>query len=161
MGILQLLGLPTLPTHGAQSDRGKSIGNDGRTGRLARAAEDWRQTHVQADERIATLKESVKSHYASSHPKLCLAIEKSMVKLDDILNKVDQRLADSLSAASNATNEAARNAELKNAKTVLAGYIAYVKSQPLIDHLDRNPLVKIELKRLLIGGLSNAAKDIR
>jgi hypothetical protein len=83
------------------------------------------------------------------------------LKLDEILDNVDHRLADSLAHASNAADDRARDAELANAKSILTEYIGYLKGEPLVAHMDQNPWkVKIDLKPLLIGGLTTAAKAI-
>lgn len=78
-----------------------------------------------------------------------------------VLDNVDHRLADSLVNASRAADDSARKAELKNAKSILAEYIGYMKSEPLVAHMDQNPFnVETDLKALLIGGLTSAAKAI-
>ena len=157
MGLLDVLGLPLAAQKAAE---GGAAGK-AKTERLARAAEEWRKTHGQANLRIASLKEAIQSHYADGHPELVQAVEQGLVKLDDILDNVDHRLADSLAHASDAPDDRARDAELKNAKTILTEYIGYIKGEALIAHMDQNPWkVKVDLKTLLVGGLTNAAKAI-
>jgi hypothetical protein len=163
MSLLQALDLPPRPPPGA----GKA-GADAKTGaaagkpeKLSQAGEMWRGTHRQASERIAALKASIKSHYAGGHPELHKEIDKGLVKLDAILNNVDHRLADTLAKAGKATDEGARQAELKTAKALLMQYAGYVKAEPLIAHIDANPFgVKTDLKPLLAGGLTDAAKAV-
>jgi NurA-like 5'-3' nuclease len=129
--------------------------------KLAQASEAWRRTHGQANERIAALKAAVKSHCADAHPELRQEIEKGLVKLDEVLDTVDHRLADSLATAAHAADETARKAELKSAKAILTEYINYVKSEQLVAHVDQNPFnVKTDLKGLLVAGLTSAAKAI-
>ena len=157
MSLLQILGLPPPPVRGAKpaSTRGP------KAGKLSQAAETWRQTHRQADERIAALKASVQSHYSDGHPELLKGIEQGLVKLDEVLDNVDHRLADALADASKTADDSARQAELEKAKAILAEYIGYMKSEPLVAHIDQNPFkVKTDLKALLIGGLTHAAKAI-
>lgn len=132
-----------------------------KTDKLFQASEAWRQTHRQANERITSLKAAVKSHCADAHPALLQEIEKGLVKLDEVLNTVDHRLADSMANAGKAVDDSAQKAELKNAKSILTEYISYVKSEPLVAHADQNPFnVKTDLKALLVAGLSKAAKAI-
>ena len=129
--------------------------------KLVQASEAWRRTHGQANERIAALKAAVKSHCADAHPALLQEIEKGLVKLDEVLNTVDHRLADSMANAGKAVDDIAQKAELKSAKAILTEYISYVKSEPLVAHMDQNPFgVKTDLKTLLVAGLTNAAKAI-
>jgi hypothetical protein len=162
MGLLQALGLPRSPAvAGAASSGGGAAAGKAKTEKQSKAAETWRQTHRQADQRIATLKAAIKSHYADGHPELVQAVEQGLVKLDEVLDNVDHRLADSLAHASNTADDRERDAELKNAKAILTEYIGYMKGDPLVGHIDQNPWkVKIDLKPLLIGGLTHAAKAI-
>jgi hypothetical protein len=165
MSLLQALKLPPLPQQASQPAPTKSVAEAKtaapavKTERLSQAAEAWRQTHGKANEQIMALKQSVKAHYAGGHPELLQEIEKGLVKLDEILNNVDHRLADSLANAGKAADDDARKAELKTAKSLFMEYVNYVKSEPLIAHIDGNPFgVKTNLKALLAGGLTDAAK---
>lgn len=132
-----------------------------KAGKHSKAADAWRHTHGQANTQIKALKQAVKAHCADAAPALLQEIDRGLAKLDDILDTVDHRLADSLAKAGEAADETARAAELKNAKAIFAEYIAYVKNEPLVAHIDDNPFhVKTGLKALLIGGLADAAKAI-
>ena len=168
MGLLQVLDL-SVPR--ARADRGTPAANGGapaaaappaRSGKaLDDAVASWLQTHRIACERIAALKASAKAHYAPSHPELLPAIEQGLQKLDAVMNNVDHRLAHSLASAGKAADEAARKAEMKRAKAILAEYIAYVNGESLVAHIDSNPFgVKTGLKGLLVAGLTSAAKVI-
>ncbi|MGH8261918.1 MAG: hypothetical protein ACRET4_00445 [Steroidobacteraceae bacterium] len=140
---------------------GKSASVAAQIDRLLVAAEAWREVHRQADERIAALKSAVKAHYAGRHPALVKEIELGLAKLDGVLDIVDHRLADTLASAGAAKDDAARKAELSHVKTIIAQYITYVKSEPLVAHMDNNPFgVKTDLRTLLAGGLAGAAKAI-
>lgn len=156
MSLLQVLKLS--PPKGAE---GKTAVPAQKAQKLSQAADAWRQTHAQADERIATLKQTIQSHCAGAHPALLDEIDKGLGKLDGVLDAVDHRLADSMASAGTAADDAAHEAELKNSKALLTEYINYVKSEPLIAHVDQNPFgVKTDLKALLVGGLTQAAKAI-
>jgi len=167
MSLLQVLKLPRLPDRGQASAPardaadGKSVVPASKTEKLSLAAASWRETHGQANERISALKASVKAHYGGEHPALLQQIEQGLARLDEVLDKVDHRLADSLAHAGKAADDSARKAELDNAKAILAEYIAYVKSEALVAHVDQNPFgVKTELRALLAAGLTDAAKAI-
>jgi hypothetical protein len=168
MSLLQALNLPESP---ARTGRASATGARGRPSpapaaaakqaRLSQAAAGWHAIHLQADERIEALKAAIKAHYAEAHPALLKEIERGVGKLDNVLDNVDQRLADLLLNASKAGSDAARAAELKDAKALLAQYIGYVKSEPLVAHIDRNPFgVKTDLRVLLVTALTDAAKAI-
>ena len=168
MSLLQALNLPPLPNRAGVSAAVATQANDGQNAasaqkreRLTQAADGWRQVHRQADERIDALQAAIKAHYAAAHPALLLEIEKGVGKLDGVLDNVDHRLADVLVSAGKAGDDGARKAELANARTLLAQYINYVKSEPLIAHMDQNPFgVKTDLRTLLATGLTVAAKAI-
>ena len=169
MSLLQALKLPPPPSPAGSRQAtsrkaagGKTAAPGPRAERLSQAAEAWRQTHRQANERIAALKRSVKAHCADAHPALLQEIDKGLVKLDAVLSTVNHRLADSLASAGKAADASARKAELKSAKSVLTEYVNYVKAEPLVAHMDQNPFgVKTDLMALLVGGLADAAKAIR
>jgi hypothetical protein len=153
MSLLQLLKLPPLP-------RSPPVAPS-KPQRLEQAAASWRQTHRQADERIEALKSAIKAHYAGAHPELLQEIEKGAAKLDGVLDNVGRRLADMMANAGKAGDDGARKAELQNARALLTEYIVYVKSEPLIAHMDANPFgVKMGLRALLAAGLTDAAKAI-
>ena len=112
------------------------------------------------EKNIEEVKKAVKGHYAHEHPDLVKQIHEGLEKLDGIMEKLDHRIADALAKAHAAKDEAARKAELKNAKVILADYIQYVKSEPLVAHVDKNPWVKVDLKKTLIDTITHMAQSI-
>jgi hypothetical protein len=127
---------------------------------LAKAPTVWRNMQDIVEKNLEEVKKAVKGHYAHEHPDLVKQIHEGLLKLDGITEKIDQRVADTLAKAQAAKDEAARKLELKNAKTILAEYIKYVKSEPLIEHVDKNPWVKIDLKKTLIDTITHMAQSI-
>jgi hypothetical protein len=128
---------------------------------LATAPEVWHGTRDILATNIAELKKGILAHYGSEYPEVLAAIQDILKKLGVILEKLDHRLADSLEAANGASDPAARAAELKNSKAILTEYIMYVKSEPMIDHIDSNPFgVDTKLRQVLMGALTHMAKSI-
>ncbi|MEO8427420.1 MAG: peptidoglycan-binding domain-containing protein [Verrucomicrobiota bacterium] len=128
---------------------------------LANAPMVWHSTRNILNTNIEELKKGVRAEYGPEDPELLKQIDDSMVKLSGILGKLDTRLADSLAKANAAGNDAARKAELKIAKTILIDYLKYVKSEPLIAHMDSNPFgVKTNLKQVLTDSLTHMAQAI-
>jgi hypothetical protein len=128
---------------------------------LATAPAVWRGTQEILATNLAELKKGILSHYGNEHPDVLKEIEEQLNKLGAILDKLDHRLADSLADAHAARDDAARVAELKNAKGILTDYITYVKSEPLIAHVDANPFgVDTKLKQVLMDALTHMAKSI-
>ena len=128
---------------------------------LAKAPVVWHSTRKILNTNIEELKKGVRAEYGPEDPELLKQIDESMVKLGGILGRLDTRLADSLSKANASANGAARKAELKNAKIILSDYIKYVKSEPLIAHMDSNPFgVQTNLKKVLMDSLTHMAQAI-
>jgi hypothetical protein len=128
---------------------------------LAKAPEAWHQARNGIEASIKQLKTAIRNEFAKEAPELIADIEKNMSKLDGILDKLDRRLADSLDKARAAKDAAARSAELRNSKSLLADYIKYVKAEPMIAHIDSNPFgVKTNLKQTLTTSLTQMAQAI-
>jgi hypothetical protein len=130
------------------------------TATLAKAPQVWHIMRRVADNNVGVLKKAIKGHYADQHPELLKQIDEALKKLDDVVSKLDDRIADSLTKAHAAPDEGARKAELKQAKGILKEYIQYVKAEPLIAHIDKNPWVKIDLKKTLSETLTHMAQSI-
>ena len=70
-------------------------------------------------------------------------------------------MSQALRKADAQSDAAARANELKNAKAILADYIGYVRSEPLIAGIDANPFgVQIDLKTRLTDSLTKMALAI-
>ncbi|MEO8079508.1 MAG: hypothetical protein ABI641_03195, partial [Caldimonas sp.] len=132
-----------------------------RSPELARAPQDWEGTRDLLQTNIDALKKAVKAQVAGQGDELVDEIDGNLQKLDRILGKLDRRLAASLAAAGEARSASGRDAALKDAKGILTEYIRYVRSEPLIDHLDNNPFgVKTDLKATLSKSLTQLARAI-
>jgi hypothetical protein len=129
-------------------------------GELSAAPAVWHGTRDILEKNIGALKSAVVAHYGREHVDF-EEIEAGVGKLDGILENLDAELAESLTRAHSATDDAARKAELKNAKSILTGYMNYVKSEPLIAHIDSNPFgVDTNVKKVLVGALTHMAQAI-
>ena len=168
MSLLKALNLPVPPALAAAAPKkpadaaaaGAKAAPSAQGGRLLEAAAAWRQTHGEAAARVAALKAAVKSQCAAEPAALVKAIDTGLLKLDTVMKKVDHRLADALTTAGHA-DAAGRGSELEKARTIVAEYIDYVKGEPLVALIDRNPFgAKTGLQALLAGGLAKAAKAI-
>jgi hypothetical protein len=128
---------------------------------LASAPQEWDGTRETLQRSINELKRAVQSQIADEGDELVDEINGQLQKLDRILGKLDRRLADSLANAAATRDAAGRREALDESKAILAEYIRYVNSEPLIDHLDRNPFgVKTELKATLSSSLTKLARAI-
>ena len=128
---------------------------------LAEAPEAWQQTQREIAKGVEQLKSAIRTSFADEAPDLIAQIDASLGKLDGILDRLDDRLSGALRRAHEATDPTARARELKDAKAILADYIAYVKSEPLIEGIDANPFgVRIDLKARLTSTLTHMAVAI-
>jgi len=147
------------PTQAAAGAAASAAGAKPPSPALAKAPNDWRQARNNIEKSITQMKTAIRKEFAGEAPELIADIEKNMSKLDGILDKLDARLADSLDKARSAKDAAARAAELRNSKTLLADYIKFVKAEPLIAHIDSNPFgVKTNLKQSLTTSLTELAR---
>lgn len=128
---------------------------------LGQAPEVWHGTRGLLDHNIEVLKRAISAEYAREHPDVIAAIDNSVVKLDVILERLDHRLGEALARAHAASDQAARNSELKAAKTILSEYLVYVKSEPLIGQIDANPFgVQTRLRQVLSDSLTHLAQAV-
>lgn len=174
MSLLQALNLPVpaslasaapkpadATTADAKASPSGKAGPSAKAGKLLEAAEGWRKIHGEAQARVEALKTAVMAQCADSPPPLLQAIDKGLLKLDAVLKTVDTRLADALAGAGDAADAAAMKSALAKARALVAEYGSYVKGEPLVAHMDRNPFgTKPGLQALLADGLAKAAKAI-
>ena len=128
---------------------------------LGRAPQIWHGTRDILDHNIKELKRAIRQEYSNEHPTLLAEIDQNVQRVDVILEKLDARLAHTLERAGAAKDAAQRKAEVASAKAIVADYIAFVKSEPLIDHVDKNPFgVNAQLRKTITDSLTHMIKSI-
>ncbi len=128
---------------------------------LARAPLVWHGTRNILDHNINELKRAIRQEYASEHPTVLAEIDQNVQRVDVILEKLDVRLAQTLERAGATKDAAKRKAEIASAKTIIADYIAFVKSEPLIEHIDKNPFgVNAQVRKTITDSLTHMIKSI-
>lgn len=128
---------------------------------LVKAPDVWNQTRREIATSLGQLKAAVRKEFAEEGKDLVAEIDGNMQKLDRILETLDDKLTDALAKANAATTSGARSTELQRAKTLVTNHIKYIKSEPLIAHIDSNPFgVKTNLKQLLTERLTRVAQAI-
>ena len=101
------------------------------------------------------------SHCADSPAPLLQAIDKGLLKLDAVLKTVDHAPGGFAGQRRQRGRRRRQKSELAKAKAIVTEYVNYVKGEPLVAHMDRNPFgAKPGLQALLADGLSKAAKAI-
>jgi len=128
---------------------------------LAKAPNAWEGTRDLLKGNIDALKEAVQAQIGDEGDDVIDEIEGHLQKLDRIFVRLDKRLGASLAYATEARDAAGRKAALQESKAILADYIRYVRSEPLIEHLDNNPFgVDTDLKATLLKSLTQMARAI-
>ena len=128
---------------------------------LGRAPQVWHGTRDILDHNIKELKRAIQQEYSNEHPTLLKEIDQNVQRVDVILEKLDVRLAQTLERAGAAKDAAQRKAEVASAKAIVADYISFVKSEPLIDHIDKNPFgVNAQLRKTITDSLTHMIKSI-
>jgi hypothetical protein len=128
---------------------------------LVQAPQAWDGARELLETNIGALKEAVRAQLAGQGDAYVDEIDGHLEKLDRILGRLDRRLSTSLASAAATRDAAERNSALRESKGLLAQYIKYVQSEPLIDHVDKNPFgVKTELKTTLSKSLTQLARAL-
>jgi hypothetical protein len=127
---------------------------------LEKAPQVWKGTRALLQTNIDALKKAAQAQVADEED-LVDEIEGHLQKLDRIMGRLDKRLTNSLTNAVETQDPKLRSAALRESKGILAEYIRYVGSEPLIAHLDSNPFgVKTELRATLSKSLAKLARAI-
>jgi hypothetical protein len=128
---------------------------------LERAPQVWHGTRGILDHNIKELKRAIRQEYSNEHPALLDDIDRNVQRVDVILEKLDARLAHTLERAGATKIAMQRRTEIETAKKILAEYIAFVKSEPLIDHIDKNPFgVDTQVKKVITNSLTHMVKSL-
>jgi hypothetical protein len=128
---------------------------------LQRAPQVWHGTREILDHNIKELKQAIRQEYSNEHPALLTEIDRNVQRVDVILEKLDARLAHTLERAGATRDAGQRKAEIDSAKKIVAEYIAFVKSEPLIDHVDKNPFgVDTKVRKVITDSLTHMVRSL-
>jgi hypothetical protein len=127
---------------------------------LAQAPQIWGKTLAAVEANVDQLKAAAIKEFGDEDPGIIDEVKEIVARFDEVLHGFDHSLADSLAKA-HAAQGAARAGELKNAKKILIDFIARVKSDELIAHIDANPFgVQTNVKQQLSECLKHMAEAI-
>jgi hypothetical protein len=128
---------------------------------LETAPQVWSVTQRVVKSRIEQLKGVILETFAGEGADLVRELEKNVKKLDAIFERLDDDLATILERTAAATDAKDRADGLKLAKTLLAEHVKFVKSEPMIAHIDSNPFgVKTDLQGTLTKSLKHVASAL-
>ena len=122
----------------------------------------WTDTMASVAGGINQLKDAIRRDLGSEAPEVLADVERNLGKIDAVTSRFDRVLADLLQGAAAATDAASRQAQLKQARTVLADHIKYASTEPLISLIDQNPFgVSTNIKNTLVSNLTQLAAVVR
>ena len=122
----------------------------------------WTDTMASVAGGINQLKDAIRRDLGSEAPEVLADVERNLGKIDAVTSRFDRVLADLLQGAAAATDAASRQAQLKQARTVLADHIKYASTEPLIGLIDQNPFgVSTNIKNTLVSNLTQLAAVVR
>lgn len=128
---------------------------------LAAGPDLWEGTRELLQNNIEALKKAIQAQCEGEAAGFVAEVEGHLEQLDRVLGKLDARLGDALIKAGESEDPDTRSGALQRAKGILGEYMRYVRSEPLIDHIDRNPFgVPTHLKATLAGSLAHLAKAL-
>ena len=128
---------------------------------LAATPKVWKGTRDMLSNRIDSFVAAVNEKVAGEGGAFAEEVGANLDKLSRILAKLDKRLTNTLTNAAETDDPASRKQLLQEAKVIIGEYIRYVRSEPLIDHLDNNPFgIKTNLKATLSASLTQVARAI-
>jgi hypothetical protein len=145
-------------TGGAQNKPGQwaTIDPAALNQQLAKAPQVWDGTRQIMQTKIDALKKAVQAQLGDEADHYIKDVNDQLQKLDRITGRLDKRLTDALGAAAQTTDPAQRKQALDQSKATLTEYVQYIKSEPLINHLDNNPFgVQMELMATLTKSLKS------
>jgi hypothetical protein len=82
------------------------------------------------------------------------------LRVAPVLAGLDERLADKLDEATNATDPAVRTELIAQAKQIMAEYQAFLASEKIIADLDANPFVPLSIQQTITATLATLAKAV-
>ncbi|MBN9508457.1 MAG: hypothetical protein J0I21_04970, partial [Alphaproteobacteria bacterium] len=81
-------------------------------------------------------------------------------KVAPVLANLDERLADKLDEATNATDPQQRAALVAEAKKIMQDYEKYLTGEKIIADLDSNPFVPVAIQQTIAGTLATLEKTV-
>ena len=116
----------------------------------------------QIDQRLDRLKSAVLAEFSGDGQPLLAEIGTTMAMLDAVLARLDHTLAAHLADAHSAAQPQARTAALAKCEALLASHRAYIDAEPLIGHIDDNPLgLPMGIRALVDDALGRIEQALR
>ncbi|MCA8977501.1 MAG: hypothetical protein KDC98_22450 [Planctomycetes bacterium] len=118
----------------------------------------WEATRKKVHVELQKLERAILAEYAAAPFRS--ELQARVRKLDLVLAGFADNLRDTLDAAANATDEAARQAHRSRAAEIVDRYRAHVDGDPLLQEIETNPFVPVKARALLLQTLSVLAAQL-
>lgn len=125
----------------------------------ARSRIAWQKVRQKVQADLDTLEKAILA-YCKTQPDLNTDAAGKVRKLDAILTTLDESLSDTLDQALNAPDDRQRLALHEQSRKVLARYIQFVSSDPLLEGVDQNPFVPLKTREFLTSSLQALDKSL-
>ena len=159
LGMLEKLlnagAAPTAPAPGgapSQTGEGPSFVN------MQKARLAWLQTRQAVQGELKKLESSILVEL-KDEPNFA-EIQRDVRGIDQVLQVLDEELADTLDAALNASDPAERHRLHLQAREQLDAYDAYVTADPFVAELDSNPFAPIKIREIVTRSLAVLSKTL-
>ncbi|RRS03653.1 hypothetical protein EIP75_13735 [Aquabacterium soli] len=119
----------------------------------------WEKVRQKLQADLKSLESAVLG-YCKGQPDLAGPATAKVRKLDTILVELDESLMDILDKALNAQTDQKRLDLHEESRAVLARYIRFVKSDPLLAGVDQNPFVPLKTREFLLASLQALDKSL-
>ena len=126
------------------------------------ARKEWVAVRDQAIQDLEAVKDAIRDHYLDDQDQFPVVMEK-LGELDEIMDNLNDDLRDTLDAyISTSRKQASRLTELGGqAKQLLADYVRYVNTSPLLAAIDQKEFADVTLKAPIERALKKLARTIR
>lgn len=143
----------------AQPEGGSAKPQAGRFVNHARSRIAWQKVRQKVQADLGMLEKAILA-YCKTQPDLNTDAASKVRKLDAILTTLDESLSDTLDQALNAPDDRQRLALHEQSRKVLARYIQFVSSDPLLEGVDQNPFVPLKTREFLTSSLQALDKSL-
>ncbi|WP_207482473.1 hypothetical protein [Arenibaculum pallidiluteum] len=112
---------------------------------------DWQSAKKAVEAELADLRDAMET---DGDDEEAAVIATAVRKLDGVLARFNEGLADTIDAMTNATDAAGRSDLQRKAGDIARSYLSYIGSDPIIRHLETNPYQPLKIADTLRAPLS-------
>jgi hypothetical protein len=136
---------------------------DGKQAVLQSAPKLWLDTIATMEADCAKLKDSIRQDFSDQPPQVIADIEKNLDRIDKVCERFDKKLADLLTDAAQAPDQASRNTALTKVRAAVTAQVKWAATDPVIALLDENPWAPMGIKQkfaTVLGQVNEASRAV-